>query len=48
MKAGIVDDTIVVHFSIESTLNAIKYEQLLRNERVTALQALKGEELEHI
>lgn len=42
--AGIVDDTIIGPFFIDGNLNAQTYEQLLRNEIVPAIQAVKGDD----
>lgn len=45
--AGIVDDTIIGPFFIEGNLNAQKYEQLLRNQIVPAIQAVKGDDFQN-
>lgn len=44
--AGIIDDTIIGPFFIEGNLNAGTYEQLLRDEIIPSIQALKGEDFE--
>ena len=46
--AGMVGDTIIGPFFIEGNLNAVSYEQLLRNQIVPAIQALKGDDFENI
>lgn len=45
--AGMVGDTIIGPFFIEGNLNAVSYEQLLRNQIVSAIQALKGDDFQN-
>lgn len=46
--AGIIDDRIIGPFFIEGNLTSERYDQLLRNEIVPAIQALDGYEFESI